>query len=386
MTFLLTGATGFLGMELVVRAVAADRADADIVCVIRADDDAHAARRLRDTLITLYGDDIPAAAARRLTAVAGHLERPGLGLSPVAAALVDERVTRIVHSAASISFDLPLDAARAVNVDGTAHVLEIARRLHDRGRLERHLHVSTAYVAGRHDGVVAEDDRTHGAPRNTYEQTKREAEALVARATADGLPTAVVRPSIIVGDSRTGWTPAFNVLYWPLQALSRGLLSSVPADQDGLVDVVPVDYVADAIAHLAGTETPVDGTYHLTAGTAAPRVEGLLDLACATLACPRPSVAPPVRPGHADGAGDHDAGVYLPYFDVRSQFDDTRARAVLAPAAVTCPALTDYFDVLMRYAHAARWGKGGVPRTAASAPDAATAVGPGVQPALTSKR
>lgn len=385
MTFLLTGATGFLGMELVARAVAADHAD--VVCVVRADDDAHAARRLTDTLGTLYGDDIPAAAARRLTAVAGDLERAGLGLSDVAAALVDERVTRIVHSAASISFDLPLDEARAVNVAGTAHVLDIARGLHARGRLERHLHVSTAYVAGRHDGTVAEDDRARGVPRNTYEQTKREAEDLLARATADGLPTVLVRPSIVVGDSRTGWTPAFNVLYWPLRALSRGLLPSVPADPDGLVDVVPVDYVADAIAHLAGPATDVGGTYHLTAGAAAPQIEGLLDLACATFACPRPPVAPPVRPNGGAGPGeDHEAGVYLPYFDVNSGFDDTRARAALAPAGIMCPALTDYFDVLMAYAHAARWGKGGVPRSAACAPGAGTATRTGAQPALTSNR
>lgn len=385
MTFLLTGATGFLGMELVARAVATD--DGDVVCVIRADDEAHAARRLTDTLTTLYGNDIPAAAARRLTAVAGDLERPGLGLSAAAAALVDDRVTRIVHSAASISFDLPLDEARAVNVAGTAHVLEVARRLHARGRLERHLHVSTAYVAGRHEGAVAEDDRARGEPRNTYEQTKREAEDLLARATADGLPTVLVRPSIVVGDSRTGWTPAFNVLYWPLRALSRGLLPSVPADPDGLVDVVPVDYVADAIAHLAATAADVGGTYHLTAGAAAPQIEDLLDLACATLACQRPPVAPPMRPD--DGAGtadDHEAGVYLPYFDVRSRFDDPRARGILGPAGIRCPALTDYFDVLMAYAHAARWGKRGVPRSAACTPGAGAAARAGVQPALTSNR
>ncbi|MCW3038744.1 MAG: Male sterility protein, partial [Solirubrobacterales bacterium] len=62
MAILLTGATGFLGMELVARAVQADAHD--LVCVIRADDDAHAARRLDDTLATLFGDEVPAAAAR----------------------------------------------------------------------------------------------------------------------------------------------------------------------------------------------------------------------------------------------------------------------------------------------------------------------------------
>jgi long-chain acyl-CoA synthetase len=363
MTILLTGATGFLGMELLTRAVQAD--SVDVVCVIRADDDAHAARRLDATLATLYGDDVPAAASR-LTAVAGHLELPGLGLGRAATALVTERVTRIVHSAASITFDLPLDEARAVNTTGTAHVLGIARRLHALGRLERHVHVSTAYVAGRHDGTVSEEDLTiAGTPRNTYEQTKREAEVLVRDAADAGLPVVIVRPSIVVGDSRTGWTPAFNVLYWPLRALSRGLLDTVPANPAGLVDVVPVDYVADAIAHLATTPETVRGAYHLTAGAHAPKIEHLMEMACAALDCPRPLVHPPLAEVDADGI-EHEAGVFIPYFDVVSRFDDTRARALLEPAGIACPPLADYFGQLIAYARAARWGKNGMPRAAAA--------------------
>jgi len=361
MTILLTGATGFLGMEFLARAVHAD--DADVICVIRADDDAHAARRLTATLTTLYGDEDPPTAATRLSAVAGDLQSPGLGLSDDAVALVLERVTRIVHSAATITFDLPLDEARAVNTAGTAHVLHIARQLHDRGRLERHVHVSTAYVAGRHVGTVTEDDHTIcGPPRNTYEQTKREAETLVRAAMDDGLPSIIVRPSIVVGDSRTGWTPAFNVLYWPLQALSRGLMDTVPADPEGLVDVVPVDYVADAIAHFATTTEALSGAYHLTAGAQAPKVDELMDLACAALDAPRPRVEPPLAHVDADGV-EHEASVFVPYFDVLSGFDDARARAVLGRAGITCPPLRDYFEQLIAYARAARWGKAGVPRS-----------------------
>jgi thioester reductase-like protein len=368
MATLLTGATGFLGMELVARAVQADTAD--LICVIRADDDAHAARRLDATLATLFGDDVPPAAARRLSAVSGDLERPGLGLSADGDALVDRSVTRIVHSAASISFDLPLAEARAVNVAGTEHVLGIARRLHAAGRLTRHVHVSTAYVAGRHAGSVLEQGvSADGPPRNTYEQTKREAERLAHAAAADGLPVVIVRPSIVVGESQSGWTPAFNVLYWPLRALSRRLLETVPADLDGLVDVVPVDYVADAIAHIAFTPAAVDGTYHLTAGPDPLRIADLIELACTALQCPRPRVEAPSAAGTAAGdEGDHEAGVFVPYFDVHSRFDDRRARAVLEPAGITCPPLTAYFDRLVDYAQTARWGKTDIPRSHAAGP------------------
>ena len=88
------------------------------------------------------------------------------------------------------------------------------------------MHVSTAYVAGDRVGVISEHDGDVGQTfRNTYEQTKLKAEQLV---TDSGLPAAIVRPSVIVGDSATGWTQAFNVIYWPLQAFARGLFPTVP--------------------------------------------------------------------------------------------------------------------------------------------------------------
>lgn len=361
MTILLTGATGFLGMELLVRAIEADTLD--VICVIRAADDEHAVRRLDATLERLYGDTVPEAAERRLTAVAGDLEQDGLGLSAGARARVDGRVDRIVHSAATISFDLPLAEARAVNVAGTAQVLDLARALHAKGRLERLVHVSTAYVAGRYDGAVGEQDRTAaGPPRNTYEQTKRESEALVTAAMDAGLPVVIARPSIVVGDSRTGWTPAFNVLYWPLRALARRLLAEVPADPGSLVDAVPIDFVADAIAHLATTDEPVHGTYHLTAGAEVPTLGEMLEVACGTLGCDAPRVQPPAP--HAPGK-DHEGGVFVPYFDVHSHYDTARARAVLEPAGITCPPLLSYFTRLTDYALAAQWGKAGVCRAEA---------------------
>jgi nucleoside-diphosphate-sugar epimerase len=238
----------------------------------------------------------------------------------------------------------------------------VARALHARGRLQRLVHVSTAYVAGRHVGAVGEEDRSvAGAPRNTYEQTKRESEALVLAAMDDGLPVVIARPSIVVGDSHTGWTPAFNVLYWPLRALARGLLTEVPADPASLVDAVPIDFVADAIAHLATTDEPVGGAYHLTAGEV-PALSEMLDVACATLGCPAPRVQPPAP--SATGK-DHEGGVFVPYFDVHSHYDTARASAVLEPAGITCPPLLSYFTRLTDYALAAQWGKAGVCRAEA---------------------
>jgi len=131
--------------------------------------------------------------------------------------------------------NLPLDEARAINVDGTARVLDFAVEAQAREGLDRFLHVSTAYVCGRYEGTFRERQLDAGQTfRNTYEETKADAEQIVTLARELG--PAIARPSIVVGESDSGWTPAFNVLYWPLRAFSRGMFKSVPARAEGRVD------------------------------------------------------------------------------------------------------------------------------------------------------
>src|SRR5437763_10977260 len=130
-------------------------------------------------------------------------------------------------------------------------MLNFADEANARGGLARFAYVSTAYVAGTHPGEFHEDELAVGQDfRNAYEQSKFEAEQLV-RARADRLPVQIFRPSIIVGERASGWTSSFNVLYTPLKAFARGRLPLLPADPEAPVDVVPVDYVADAIFTLA---------------------------------------------------------------------------------------------------------------------------------------
>ena len=88
----------------------------------------------------------------------------------------------------------------------------------------------------------------------------------------------IARPSIIVGDSRSGWTSAFNVIYWPMRAFSRGLMDEVAIDPDGVADIVPIDYVAEALLALLDHED-VRGTVALVAAAGAPTNAELIDLA-----------------------------------------------------------------------------------------------------------
>lgn len=121
-----------------------------------------------------------------------------------------------------MSFELDLEASRAINVEGTRRVLQFGECCGARGGLRRFCHISTAYVAGDHSGCFSEDDLEVGQRfRNAYEQSKFEAERLVGR-WRSRLPIAVLRPSIVVGERGSGWTTSFNVIYWPLRAFAHG--------------------------------------------------------------------------------------------------------------------------------------------------------------------
>jgi long-chain acyl-CoA synthetase len=342
-TIFLTGGTGFLGMAQIARWLDADEGP-EIRLAVRARDAAEADERLTRVLAGLYDD--PPASASRLRAVCADLQSPGLGLSESDRRSIAADVDRVVHCAASVEFTLPLEEARAINLEGTRRVLELAAEIDG---LERLVHVSTAYVCGDVSGRFAEDEDGAGEGfRNTYEQTKWEAERAIAE--AEHLPAVVVRPSIIVGESDSGWTSSFNVIYWPLQAFARGLFDEVPAHPEGVIDMVPVDHVA-AVIDRATFDREANGTYHAVAGERAMSVAELIEQTTRTLDRPAPRFTEPDAV-----AGDHPAAAYAAYFNVRMRFGDERARGLVADGS-RVPEGSEYLPKLLGYAQKAGWGK-----------------------------
>jgi thioester reductase-like protein len=376
---LLTGATGFVGMELLARYL--ERTDRRVYALVRGANERDVTARVKHTLLCLFGADHPYA--RRVVAVRGDITRPGLGLGSRRDQLA-ERVSEVVHGAASVSFELGLEDLRKINVEGTRRVLEFAERADARGGLRRFSYVSTAYVAGEHAGCFSEDELDVGQRfRNAYEQSKFEAECLVTHARRR-LPVTVLRPSIIVGERDSGWTQSFNVLYWPLRAFSRGAYVALPARRDAPVDVVPVDYVADAIFALSQAPEAEGSTYHLTAGSNATSVGELVELAAAYFRRPAPRLISPgvyrrvVHPLLLQTVRDERgrralsrSEVFFPYFEMAVTFDDRCSRVALCGTGITPPPLPGYFERLVEFALAAEWGRQSIPRAGLPRPAAA---------------
>jgi thioester reductase-like protein len=360
---LLTGATGFIGMEVLARYL--ERSNRRVITLLRAASHRAARVRMEALLENLFG---PRAAdyRHRVDAFAADLTSPSLGIDAGLSEQLACRTSTIIHSAASVSFTLELAQAREINVQGTRRMLELAERAQVCGGLGCFAHLSTAYVAGMHAGPFAERDFDLGQSfRNSYEQSKFEAERLVRA--HDGLPTKILRPSIVVGDRNSGWTAAFNVLYWPLRALSRGLFAAVPAYPSAPVDVVSVDYVADGLYALceqraAGEEIKAE-TYHLTAGANASTMAEIIGRASRYFRKPAPQVLAPeefaaLPPGRAGQDSVLATGqIYFPYFSIDTLFEDAETRARLEPEGIVADPLRDYLDRLLDFATVTRWGK-----------------------------
>ncbi len=355
---LVTGATGFLGVQLVLELLKR-RPSARLALLIR-DRTGQSARQRADSFLSV-------AERARVEVFSGDVGQPRCGLDSAAYERLSAETTRVIHSAATVRFDHSLDEARRINVEGTRQILDFAGGA--RG-LRSFAYVGTAYVAGERSGVVREDELAVGQSyRNTYEQTKAEAEALV-QAQLRSLPGLVLRPSIIVGDSRTGVTSSFKMMYWPLKIYARGLWRTVPGYPDAVLDIVPVDFVAGSVAQLLFDEAALGSTVHLCAGPrASATIEQVAHRAMDYFNGPEPRFVDPrfffavVRPLLFASLWGRkrrvlrDGRAYRDYFTMRMQFDTGNADRLLQPAGLNAPPVLEYLDRLFHYCLASDWGR-----------------------------
>lgn len=355
---LITGATGFLGTQL-VHEILERHPEASLILLIRNGSSESAQQRASRI--------VPEEAIPRVEVCSGDVGKPDLGLSTEQYSRVAGRVTRIIHCAATVRFDHTLEEARNINVEGTRRILDLASTAQ---HLRSFTYVGTAYVAGDRKGLIREDELNVGQPfRNTYEQTKAEAEALVQSHASD-IPTVILRPSIVVGDSRTGATSSFKMMYWPLKIYARRLWRTVPGYPDAVLDIVPVDFVARATVYLAFESSALGQTVHLCAGPqASATISEIASRAAAFFNAPKPRYVNPefffaaVRPILYLTLWGRKRRVlvsgraYRDYFSMRMQFDTTNATRLLAPAGIHSLPVLAYLDRLFHYCVETDWGR-----------------------------
>ncbi len=254
---LMTGFPGFLGSALLPRLLAR-RPGTEAVCLVQPQHAVLARSRVKELEIT------DPHTVGRVRLIEGDITTRGLGLSPAERDSLDD-VREVWHLAAVYDLAVPGPVARRVNVGGTGNVITFCR---EQPRLRRLQYVSTCYVSGRYQGAFAEDALEVGQEfRNHYEETKYEAELLVRKALADGLPATIYRPGIVVGDSETGATQKYDGPYFLATFLARQTaLAVVPAvgDADSVrVCLVPRDFVVGAMDELSVLEESKGQTYAL---------------------------------------------------------------------------------------------------------------------------
>src|SRR4051812_5920077 len=201
---------------------------------------------------------------QRVEILEGDISDRRLGLGDEQLERLRAEATIAYHLAAIYDLAVPLETAQRVNVDGTGNVLDLCA---DCEKLERLNYVSTAYVAGDRTGVVYEHELVFGQDfKNHYESTKFQAEAWVRNA-MDKVPVTIYRPAIVVGDSKTGETQKFDGPYYMLRTIARSMKMGGRIPQFGAssapFNVVPVDFVVDALSAAAADPAAVGETLHL---------------------------------------------------------------------------------------------------------------------------
>ena len=366
---LVTGATGFLGWQVFLR-LHRQYPCALFRLPVRFKRGQGPDKRVSALVAHSFPPEERKKVLERIEVVAADLTQKNLGLPAEKYERCALETTRIIHAAAEVRFSQSLSELRRINVDGARNILEYAYLGHRAGILKSFSHVSTAFVAGKREGIIREDELEAGQEfRNAYERSKFEAEKLVRDAMSE-VPTVVIRPSIIVGDSRSGVTTSFKALYWPLKVYVNRRWRIVPGFPEAIVDMVPVDFVADATAYLAFEKRALGRSIHLCAGRErSASVAQIAQSAADFFHLPPPRFVNPVlflallRPLLLAVIWGkrrrilRTGKVYRPYFSTRMVFDTTVARELLDPHGIHPPRVEQYMENLFRYCLESDWGR-----------------------------
>src|SRR5271170_2752883 len=336
MAIFLTGSTGYIGAHVAANLLRDHGASLNVL--VRARDDGEAQGRLLQALqLHLEFPQFYEFLQTRVRVFRGDLTAPGFGLSRDEYDRLVHTTDSVIHCAASLNRKSEKSCLN-VNLRGTLEVLTLARSAEHYHGLRRFSQVSTVAVAGkRHNEVVTEDrsiewDRSDYDP---YARTKKFCEHMM-RVLLPETPKTVFRPSIVLGDSRYAETTQFDMVKAFVFLAGLPVLPFRPTDK---IDIVNVDFVAEAIATLHQKERPEHDTYHLSSGVGSQTFREITTALAAAQQKRAPVFVPVAeRPfagsvnflanrGGAIGKGASLMKVFMPYLTWNTVFDNTRVTA-----------------------------------------------------------
>ncbi len=358
MTYFVTGATGFIGRHLVERLL---ERDGDVYVLVR-----EGSRDRLEALIDSWDGD----ARARVKPVVGDLSEPRLGVSDEDAERLGQAgIDHFFHLAAIYDMTADEERNRVANVDGTRHAVTLANAI-EAGRFH---HASSIAVAGLYKGLFREDmfdeDQKLAHP---YHRTKFESEKLVRTQTT--MPWRVYRPAIVVGHSKTGQMDKIDGPYYFFTAIkmARHYLPGwfpLIGPELGYTNLVPVDFVAAAMDHIAHKDGLDGQAFHLTSPKSQRSGEVMNTIAAAAHA-PQMSMRIDSKLLKALPKGTIGMLMQLPaaknvrkailadfgipddvigYIGLTAQFDTRDTERALAGSGIAVPALDTYADKLWDY-------------------------------------
>jgi thioester reductase-like protein len=334
----LTGATGYIGAHVAANLL--DAHGASLNLLVRAKDPQQAAERLWEALQLHM--DFPRFAEHlqtRIRIFQGDLTAAQFGLERDAYDRLIHTTDSVIHCAASLNRKSEKSCLN-VNLRGTLEVVQLARRSHYYHGLRRFSNVSTVAVAGKRQNEVVTEDHSIDWDRSDYDpyaRTKKFCEHMV-RELLPEVPLTIFRPSIVLGDSRYAETTQFDMVR---AFVFLAGLPALPFRSTDKIDIVNVDFVAEAIATLHQKESPLHDTYHLSSGTGSQTFKELTDALASAQSRRAPVFVPFLeRPfassvklmANRKGPAGHGASllkVFMPYLLWNTVFDNTRVTSEL---------------------------------------------------------
>lgn len=338
-----TGFPGFIGRKLIIELLASG---ARVHCLVQP----HMLQRADQE-----AEDICRSVKKKRKNIdlhPGDITRERMGLDEETYKHLTAATSHVFHLAAVYDLAVPLALAQRINIVGTDYVNRFCL---DCAALERYIYFSTCYVSGTHMGLFREQDLELGQDfKNHYESTKHFAEVRV-RALMDEIPTTIIRPSIVVGDSKTGETVKFDGPYFIMTFASRFARLPLPYVGKGRapINLVPLDYLVKGTMVLADKESTVGGTYHLADPRPYPSREVYARIV-ELIAGKKPSWSLPtgfVSALHRLAVVRKLTGLEretIVYQDHMVHYDTAEAEKELA-GSVSCPDLMEILPVLVEY-------------------------------------